>query len=104
MVQYAAFNEELVSVDKTYEKIAFWQAAQNPAAISVDRASDGTATAVNNIIGIVHDRDALGMYRRDEEVLTTPVNAAGMYYNQFWHERQLWFNDLSENFVYFTLN
>ena len=104
VVQYAAFHEELIRVDNTYEKMAFWQAAQTPDSIIIERASDGTATTVNNIIGIVHDRDALGMYRRDSEILTTPVNAAGMYYNQYWHEKQLWFNDLSENFVYFTLN
>ena len=103
-MQYAAFNEELISVDKTFEKMAFWQSAQTPGNISIERASDGTETTINNIIGIVHDRDALGMYRRDEFVLTTPVNAAGAYYNQYWHEKQLWFNDLSENFVYFTLN
>lgn len=104
VVQYAAFNEELVRVDNTYEKMAFWQSAQTPDSISVERASDGVEKTVNNIIGIIHDRDALGMYRRDEFVLTTPVNAAGAYYNQYWHEKQLWFNDLSENFVYFTLN
>ena len=32
------------------------------------------------------------------------INAAGGYTNTFWHEKQLWFNDLSENFVMFTLN
>lgn len=104
VVQYAAFNEELVRVDKTYEKMAFWQSAQTPDSISIERASDGTETSIENIIGIVHDRDALGMYRRDEFVLTTPMNASGAYLNQVWHEKQLWFNDLSENFVYFTLN
>ena len=102
--QYAAFHEQLVSVDHAFEVMPFWQSSQTPASIDVERASDGTATLVENIIAIVHDRDALGMYKRDEEVLTTPVNAAGMYYNQYWHLKQLWFNDLSENFVYFTLN
>ena len=102
--QYAAFHEQLVEVDHAFETMPFWQAAQTPGSISVERASDGTTKTVANIIAIIHDRDALGMYKRDEEVLTTPVNAAGMYYNQYWHCKQLWFNDLSENFVYFTLN
>lgn len=102
--QYAAFHEQLVAVDHAFETMPFWQAAQTPATISVNRASDGALKTVENIIAIVHDRDALGMYKRDEEVLTTPVNAAGMYYNQYWHCKQLWFNDRSENFVFFTLN
>ena len=104
VTQYAAFHEELVSVDHDFEILPFWQASQSPASIYVDRASDGTATGVDNIIAIIHDRDALGMYKRDERIVTTPINAAGLYYNQYWHLKQLWFNDLSENFVVFTLN
>lgn len=104
VVQYAAFNEELIRVDKTYEKIPFWQSAQTPASILIERASDGVSTGVDNIIAVVHDRDALGLYMMDEEVLTTGLNAKARYYTTYMHERQLWFNDLSENFVYFTLN
>lgn len=104
VVQYAAFHEELVSIDNRFEIIPFWQDVLTPAAINITRASDGTATSVSNIIAVVHDRDALGMYRKEETIATTPMNAAGLYYNQYWHEKQLWFNDLSENFVYFTLN
>lgn len=104
VVEYAAFNEELVRVDNTFETVPFWQAAQTPANIKVERSSDGTETTVNNIIAVVHDRDALGIYQIDEEVATTPVNAKGLYYTTYMHERQLWFNDLSENLVVFTLN
>jgi hypothetical protein len=59
---------------------------------------------VDDILGLVYDRDACGCYKWDEEVATTPVNAGGLYYNTFYHLQQLWFNDLSENFVIFTLN
>ena len=103
VVDYAAFHDEYVKV-KGYTEINFWQSAQTPDQISIKRASDGTATSLNNVIGILHDRDALGMYKKDTDILTTPVNAAGMYYNTYWHEKQLWFNDLSENAVIFTLN
>lgn len=103
VTQYAAFHEQLVSVDHDFEIMPFWQSSQTPADIY---AKDSTDTGVNveNIIAIVHDRDALGIYKKMEEVATTPVNAAGLYYNQYWHEKQLWFNDLSENFVFFTLS
>ena len=104
VVQYAAFNEELIRVDGTYTKVPFWQAAQNPDDIDLDRASDQTNTAIQNIIGCVFDRDALGMYQVEEEVNVTPLNPKGRYYTTYMHEEQLWFNDLSENFVFFTLN
>lgn len=103
VVDYAAFHDEYVKV-KGYTEINYWQSAQDPDEIMINRASDGTETELANIIGILHDRDALGMYKKDTDVLTTPVNAAGMYYNTYWHEKQLWFNDLSENAVIFTLN
>ena len=104
VVQYAAFNEELIRVDNRYLKVPYWQDAQDPMEINVDRASDSASTNIQNIIGIVHDRDACGMYRIEEEVNTTPLNAKGRYYTTYMHEEQLWFNDLSENFVVFTLN
>lgn len=104
VLQYRAFNEELVSVDAAYQKIAFWQSISTPLNIKIKRASDGEEKNIDNVIAIVHDRDALGMYREEEEVATTPINAAGLYYNTYYHAKQLWFNDLSENFVFFSLN
>lgn len=103
VVQYAAFNEMLVDIAGN-ETLTYLQSAQSPYAINVTRASDGTSISVDNIVGLVYDRDACGAYKWDEEVQTTPINAAGLYYNTYYHLQQLWFNDLSENFVVFTLN
>lgn len=106
VTQYAAFHDKFVNVDGAYVKTNFWQSSRagEELDVNVKRSSDGTAVVLENIIGCIHDRDALGIYKLEEDVLTSPVNAAGMYYNTYWHEKQLWFNDLSENFVYFTLN
>ena len=103
-VLYAAFNEKFVDIPEGYKTINFWQASQSPYDVNITRPSDQTATTVNNVVAILYDRDAMGVYKIDEEILTTPVNAAGMYYNQYWHEKQLRFIDLSENGVIFTLN
>lgn len=102
-VQYAAFNQDYVKL-AGYSSLNFWQNEQTPGSIQVTRASDEKEVTINNIVAVLHDRDALGMYQFDEEVNTTPLNAAARYYNTYWHEQQLWFNDLSENFVFFTLN
>lgn len=105
-VQYAAFHESLVSKKASIE-VPFWQGHSDPMKIAVE-VEDGLggkkAVELDNIIGFIFDRDALGTYRREEEVLTTPMNARGRYTNTFWHDRQMWFNDLSENGIIFTLN
>lgn len=103
-VLYAAFNERFVDIPEGYTKINFWQAAQSPFDVEITRPSDSVATTVNNVVAILHDRDAMGVYKIDEEVATSDLNAAGLYYNQYWHEKQLRFLDLSENGVIFTLN
>lgn len=103
VVQYSAFNEEMVRLN-AFSTLNFWQDAQDPSYIMVERSSDGAQVIKTHIVGVLYDRDALGMYKKDEDVLTTPVNAKGLYYNTFYHQMELWFNDTSENFVYFTLN
>ena len=55
-------------------------------------------------MGLIVDRDAIGTYRKEEEVATTPYNARGKYYNQFYSMNDLYFNDLSENGVVFLLD
>lgn len=103
-VQYAAFHDQFVSVDGQYKTVNFWQAEDTPMSIDILKPSDGTAVQLDYIIGVIYDRDAFGIYQVDETVLTTPINAAGAYYNQFWHEKQGRFVDTSENLVVFTLN
>lgn len=102
-VEYAAFHDKFVSLKGTYSAINFWQSAQTPGSIKVERASDGTETTVTNIVGLLYDREAMGLYKEEEDVLTTPVNARGMYYNTFWHLQRNYLNDLSENCLVFTL-
>ena len=57
-----------------------------------------------SVVAVLGDRDGLGLYNQEMWTQTTPMNAAGGYYNTYWHEKQLWFNDLSEQFLVFTLN
>ena len=106
VTQYAAYHDRFVSIGGKWDTISYWQNFKegNEDKVQIKRASDGTNKTINNVAAVVYDRDALGIYKKDERVATTPINAAGLYYNTFYHERQLWFNDLQENFVVFTLN
>ena len=104
MVDYAAFHDQFTKIDKQYTTVNFWQGEQSPAEINIKKPSDGSAVNINNIVAIIHDRDAFGIYQMDEYVSTTPINSAGLYYNQYWHEKQGRFVDTAENLCIFTLN
>ena len=106
-VQWAAFHEQYVKKQNGIE-VPYWQAAQSPMDINLviegDDPEEEESTTLSNIVAFIHDRDALGTYRKEVEVATTPLNARGLYTNQFWHMNDLYFNDISENGVIFTLN
>lgn len=103
VTEYAAFHDEYVDVDGAYSTINFWQGEKAPSNVSVKRPSDGENFTEDYVVACVHDRDGFGIYQIDETVLTSPVNAAAQYYNQFWHERQARYIDTSFNMVIFTL-
>ena len=106
-VQWAAFHDKYVK-SKNGIEVPYWQAAKNPLDIDLiiegDDPEQEESTTLTNIVATIHDRDALGTYRKEIEVATTPLNARGLYTNQFWHLNDLYFNDVSENGVVFTLN
>lgn len=115
VVEYAAFNKDSVTAHPNI-RVPYWQAN------APRNDPDGSATrmkimgsvkdnkgvhvekTLENVIGIIFDWDAMGTFRQEEDVLTTPVNARARYYNTFWHEGQLWFNDTDENAVVFFLD
>lgn len=101
-VDYAAFHESYVKLTSDII-VPYWQAAKSPLDIEVTD-EEGNEKTIENVVAFIHDRDALGTYRKEEEVLTTPVNARGRYYNTYYHIDNLYFNDYSENGVVFTLN
>ena len=90
------------------EDITFWQNINDPYTIKVTptymTASGALATAQNavtvpNIIGVFFDVEALGETRRSTWTASSPFNAAGGYYNIYWHFTQSTWNDFTENGV-----
>ena len=86
-----------------YHTTSFWQSIKKPSEINVKISSDGTAVQRSGILAVLYDRDALGLYKKDSWNSTTPFNSAGGYYNTYYHHKELYFNDLSENFVVFVI-
>lgn len=101
-VNYAAFNDQYVQLASGIA-VPYWQSAQDADKIMVTNENDEDFLC-SNVVAFIHDRDALGTYRKEEEALTTPVNSKGRYYNTDWHVDNLYFNDTSENGIYFTLD
>ena len=101
-VQWEAFNEKYVEKVNTIE-VNHWQNPKEPRQI-IATDETGSEETMSNIVAFMHDTEALGVYLKEEEVLTTPVNARGRYYNTFWHLEQMWMNDMSENGIVFLLD
>ena len=104
------YNPDRLSViTEGMRKMVFWQNIDNPYSVKAKpsylNVSNGkiiessNAVQVDNIIGILFDRDALGMVKRSTWSAATPFNPNGGYYNIFWHWTQQTFNDYTENFI-----
>ena len=102
VVQYQAFRDNYVKLNN-YHTTSFWQSIKKTSEINVKISSDGTEVHHSNILAVLYDRDALGLYKKDSWNSTTPFNSAGGYYNTYYHHKELYFNDLSENFVVFVI-
>lgn len=98
-----AFNMEQVAIDIPFKTVPFWQSLKTPAGINIKPASGGEPIEQSNVMGILYDREAMGTFKKKYTSLTTPINAAGKYYNVFYHMITMYFNDLTENAVVFLL-
>ena len=98
-----AFNMEQVAIDIPFMTVPFWQSLQTPAGLNIVPASGGTAVVESQVMGILYDREAMGTFKKKYTSLTSPINAAGKYYNVFYHMITMYYNDLTENAVVFLL-
>ena len=89
-----------------WESVNYWQSIDTSESVYTKATvlqADGTlrtmeaAGLVNNVIGVLFDRDALGITRKSEWTANTPFNAAGGYTNLFYHFSYQSWNDFTEN-------
>jgi hypothetical protein len=89
----------------THESVPYWQgsglgyAFDDVSAINV-KTSSKQDVAVTGVIGVVFDRDALGVSNLDRRV-TTNYNPKAEFYTNFYKFDAGFYNDLDENFVVF---
>lgn len=117
------FNkDELRMIDFT--PINYWQSPTNPMAIDAevtynDESVDITGATVSDlkngvtqvlgtpmqsVLGVLFDEEALGITIVNEATVPTPLNAAGLYSNLFFHFNTKVWNDFSENGVVLMLD
>ena len=99
-----AFNMEQVAIDIPFMTVPFWQSMQTPSGINIKPTSTPTKPVVQSLVmGILYDREAMGTFKKKYNSITSPINAAGQYYNVFYHMLTMYYNDLTENAVIFLL-
>ena len=97
-------NKDLVALPE-HESVPYWQGSgtgytfDDVSSIDVKTAS-GATVKQSGIIGIIFDRDAVGVANLDRRV-TTAYNARAEFYTNFYKLDAGFFNDTSENFVVF---
>lgn len=101
------FHNEFVKLPAA-ETVPYWQGSGKTYAFD-DCAKIYTSTTTNNVttthtyngvLGVMFDRDALGVCNTDRRV-TSAYNAKAEFFNNFYKFDASYFNDTNENFVVF---
>lgn len=100
------FHNEQVLLPKA-ETVPSWQATgkdyafANVSKVDVKSAS-GATISIGGVLGVMFDRDALGVTNSDKRVTTT-YNAKAEFFNNYYKFDAAYFNDTNENFVVFFI-
>lgn len=104
------FNENYLKIADT-EEVNFWQSIKTPGDINITPAyTDATGSVVKGeavnkpILAVLFDEEAAGYTVVNKWTQNTPMNAAGGYYNTYWHFTDRYWNDFTENHVVFVLD
>ena len=110
-LQADTYNDELVALPNA-ETVPYWQGPgldygfEDTSKINVALSKyNDTVREIetSGIIGVMFDRDSLGVTNLDRRV-TTNYNAKAEFYNNYYKFDSGYFNDLNENFVVFFMH
>lgn len=101
------YNKEFVTLPQA-ETVPYWQGSgkgysfSDTAAIKTQKTVDNVTTTTEHygILGVMFDRNALGVCNLDRRV-TSAYNAKAEFFNNFYKFDAGYFNDTNENFVVF---
>lgn len=99
------YHDQFVHLSKA-ETVPYWQGSglaydfASTSKINVVTPGSETATVVTGILGVMFDRDAVGVCNLDRRV-TTNWNARAEFFNNWYKFDAGYFNDTNENFIVF---
>lgn len=99
-------NKEMISLNN-FDTVPYWQGSgveydfESVSGIDVKTASKKTVT-VDGILGVMFDRQAVGVTNLDRRV-TTSYNASAEFYTNYYKFDAGYLNDLDENFIVFFI-
>ena len=105
------FDSSYLRLDQ-FEGVEYWQNPNVPEAVSVTpnqlntttgQSENGSAVALDHVFALLFDRDALVTSVHVEDVLTSPVNNKGSYYNVTYHWGKDHMLDQTENMILYYL-
>lgn len=110
VAQSVTYNADKISnIAAGANKVTFWQNIEDPYSVNatpsyLDTTTGNVVTAganvlVENLMGVLFDRDALGIVKRSTWSGASPFNPRTGTYNIYWHWTQQMFNSFTENFV-----
>lgn len=111
MVYPEIFHDDYLKPDN-YEGVMYWQNPNKPMEIKVTpnqlnattgQSANGNAVNETHIIGCMFDEDALVTCTRVEDVITTPINGRGDYYNTWYHWAFDRHFDMTENMILYFM-
>lgn len=112
MARSVTFNDEYLKMADV-EGVSYWQAANTPLSVTGKPTYTNTsgvvttpakAATVAGIVGVMFDRDALGMASVLEESNLSPFNITGRYWNNAYHNKFKTRMDMTEKAVLLLLD
>lgn len=105
-LQSSVYHDEMTKLPQ-YENVAYWQSSgtkfefDDVSKINITTAQ-GHSVTLDGIIGIIFDRDALGVCNYDRRT-TSDYNARAEFINTWFKMEARYFNDFNENIVVFFI-
>jgi len=105
--QSDTFHEQFTALPNA-ETVPYWQGSGtgydtesiSKVSVTIAGGESGVPINVNGVIGVMFDRDALGVCNQDRRV-TTHYNARAEFFNNWYKVDAQYFNDFNENVVVF---
>lgn len=101
------FNPDMLKLPNG-EGVQYWQSPKSPYKVDIKPAlpegNTSSEVVIDNVIGILYDRDALMVNNKFTGMYTSQLNPKHLYTNSFWHYKYGICSDYSENSIIYYMS